>query len=299
MKNIIFSIAILLLFQNIYSQNYHPLVEENKTWYVTSAYFGANERTQLFKCEGDTVVNDTLYKAVYRSLEEFPTTWTKVAYLNETEDHQVFLSNYQQGDTVFSPPGLLYDFEAEVGDTLFISPINDFTDEIEIHITYIDSTLIEGDFRKRTWFDCETYFDNYWIEGIGSNSGLLEVGFYCTIVCPELYMGCVKRDETTIYPDGFTGDCYVVGIEENTAKDETFEVFPNPADDFLVLSPKINILSKLKFELYNTLGESVLNCQLNANYQTQINLRDLKKGFYIYQISNEKKIIQKGKISIH
>ena len=66
------------------------MVEEDKTWYVVHSFFGGSSGTSVFKCEGDTIVDTITYKIVYRTFEEFPITWTKLGFLREDENHQVF-----------------------------------------------------------------------------------------------------------------------------------------------------------------------------------------------------------------
>ncbi len=297
MKNYILILSTLLLSNITYSQEYFPLVEENKTWYVISSFFGGNERTYIHKCEGDTLIEGKNYKTVYVTTEEFPVNWTKKGYIREDEDKKVYYSQFFSNNPTYFIPLLLYDFDAEINDTITVFP-PEFSDSLEIIIAQKDSVLVDGKYRPRTWFECEQFIDNYWIEGIGSNSGLLDIGFYCMVVCPGLDLGCVKQDDITIYPDGFTGDCYIVGIDEPETEKLLFDIYPNPTSDYLYISPKLNSQSKLLFELNNSMGMKVIQIKLNSNYPTQINVRELESGLYLYSISNENIAVQNGKIVI-
>jgi len=298
MKRYFLIVTAVLLLNNTYSQQYYPLVEENKTWYVVSSFFGGNERTYIHKCEGDTLIGGESYKTVFMSMEEFPVNWTTMGYIREDVDHKVYFSAYKLNDISYFNPLLLYDFGAEINDTLTISSLNEFTNELEIIITRFDSVLVDGDYHKRTWFDCEYFPDNYWIEGIGSNSGLLEVGFYCTVVCPGLDMGCVKKDGQTIYPNGFSGSCYVVGIDEFNTEKVHFMISPNPATDNFIVKPITQFQSNISLELFNSVGNKVNTIYLNKNQPTKIKTDMLETGLYLYNIYNENQIIQKGKIII-
>lgn len=297
MKKLLLIAATLLLLNTVYSQEYHPLVEENKTWYVVGSFFGGNERTYIHKCEGDTLIEGKTYKTVYVSMEEFPTSWTKKGFIREDANCKVYFSAYQSNDSTYFNPKLLYDFETEIGDTLTVFPF-EIPDSLVIVITQTDSVLVDDSYRLRTWFDCENFQDNYWIEGIGSNNGLLEVGFYCAVVCPGLDMGCVKKDDVTIYPDGFTGECYIVGVDELEEEKQRFDIFPNPATDFLIVSPKSNSNDNLIFELFNTMGKKISQINLNNNYPTQINMSEFENGLYIFSISNEITVVQNGKLVV-
>jgi len=297
MRKYILVFSALLLFNIAYSQEYFPLLEENKTWYVISSFFGGNERTYIHKCEGDTLIDSNTYKTVFMSMEEFPVNWTKKGYIREDEDKKIYYSQFFSTNLTYFNPRLLYDFDAEINDTITVFP-PEFSDSLEIIIAQKDSVLVDGEYRPRTWFECEQFIDNYWIEGIGSNSGLLDIGFYCMVVCPGLDLGCVKKDNITIYPDGFTGDCYIVGIDESETEKLLFDIYPNPTSDYLYISPKLNSQSNLLFELNNSMGMKVIQIKLNSNYPTQINVRELESGLYLYSISNENIAVQNGKIVI-
>ena len=296
MKKYVLIITTVLLFNTIYSQEYYPLIEENKTWYVIGGA-GWSDGTTIYKCEGDTIVNNETYKFLFSSNEEFPVNWDSRGYLREDDDYKVFYANNYGSDTNNFNPKLLYDFGAEIGDTLIIFPSILTDDSLEIIIYQTDSVLVDGNYRKRTLFSCETA-GGWWIEGIGSNTGLLEVGFYCLIICPTLELGCVKKDEITIYPDGHTGNCFLVGMDELTEEKELFDIFPNPASDYFVVSPKSNSHSTFVFELYNSMGMKVSQFKLKSNYPTQVDVKELESGLFLYNISNENIGVQNGKIVI-
>lgn len=298
MRKYFLIITASLLFNTIYSQQYYPLVEENKEWYVIGSFYIGNGPTFIYKCEGDTLMGGNTYKTVFMSMEEFPVNWTKMGFIREDEDHKIFFSQYLSNDTNYFNPRLLYDFNAVIGDSLILSPINEFTDSLEIVITQIDSVLVDGDYHKRTWFDCEYYAENFWIEGIGSNSGLLDVGFYCTVVCPGLDLGCVKKDGFTIYPNGYTGNCYVLGIDEFETKRQYFSISPNPSTDYFVVIPNTHLISQTTFKLYSSQGKVIFQINLDENNPTNINTTHLESGLYLYNIYNENIVIQKGKIII-
>jgi len=296
MKKYVLIITAVLLFNTIYSQEYHPLVEENKTWYVIGGQ-GWYDGTTIYKCEGDTIIGDITYKFLFSSIEEFPVNWDSRGLLREDEDHKVYFTDNYGNDTINFNPRLLYDFGAEVGDTLNVFPGIFTDDSLEIIIYQIDSVLVDGEYRKKTWFNCEMNI-GWWIEGIGSNTGLLEVGFYCLIICPTLELGCVKKDEITIYPDGHTGNCFLVGIDELTEEKQLFDIFPNPASGYLVVSPKTNSQSNLLFELYNNIGMKVSQIELMNNFPTRINVKEFENGLYLYSITNENIVVQNGQIMI-
>ena len=294
-------ITITFLFLKFgYSQDvYYPLIEEGKLWYIVETGFGAPAETHIFKCEGDSTINDEIYKIVYITWDESLLSWIKAGYIREDENHKVYYSSFHNDDPSYFEPALLYDFNAAINDSLTITsfPLLYFPTEIEIVITDIDSVLVDGSYHRRTWYDCG-YDDNYWIEGIGSNNGLIELGFYCTVVCPTCDLQCVKTDGVTIYPDGYTGSCYIVGIDELNPVKTDFNIYPNPADGNFVVLPHSYKSKGLYFELYNYLGSLKLHKYLSNNSPTNISVENLQTGIYIYKISDDKTTVQKGKIMI-
>ncbi len=299
MKTILTSISILFLINIIAAQQqYYPLVEENKTWYVVHSFFGSPSATGVYKCEGDTLVGDTTYKIVYVTYDEFPIQWTKAGFLYEDENQRVVFSKYKAYDSTYFKPQLLYDFGAEIGDSLTISPLNEFTDQVEIVIAAMDSVLVDGEYRPRTWFDCEISSWNFWIEGIGSNTGLLEPGFYCTIICPGQDLYCVKKDGITIYPDAYTGECYVVGIDDVFEKKNVFSVYPNPASDYIELHTEQLFTEELYVRVNDLMGQLISHKSLGGSFPCRISVLNLTPGLYIYTIGSPQQSIQKGMIRI-
>ena len=223
----------------------------------------------------------------------------KAGYIREDEDRKVYFSAFHNNDPSYFEPGLLYDFAAEVNDSLTITsfPHITYPEEVNIVISGIDSVLVDGSYHKKTWFDCG-YNTSYWIEGVGSNSGLVEVGFYCTIVCPGCDLQCVKKDGGTIYPDGYTGSCFIVGIDEPGSTEAKFSIYPNPANEYFIVNPGSHTSTGLQLELYNSLGTLLMDKYLNNALLTRISTADLQPGIYLYRISDDKITVQKGKIMI-
>ncbi|RLD61207.1 MAG: hypothetical protein DRJ05_03110 [Bacteroidetes bacterium] len=299
MKSFILFFFSILFLNFGFAQDYYPLIEEDKTWYVVETGFPDFVQSSIYKCEGDTIINNETYKVLFFSGDDDPQYWIKYGYIKEDENHKVYFSNYYPNDSSYFEPALLYDFDAAINDSMTITSIMTFGGafEIDIIITNIDSVVVDGNYRKRTWFECG-YDNSYWIEGIGSNNGLLQVGFYCTIACPACDLQCVKKDDITIYPDSYTGSCFIVGIYENTQDKTWFNIFPNPATNNFQVEPISHIQSQLFFELYNSMGKLEIREDLDITFPTQILTGDLENGIYFYLISNKNGAVQKGKIVI-
>lgn len=82
----------------------------------------------------------------------------------------------------------------------------------------------------------------------------------------------------------FPGDNSSLGIE-NTQKENTFSIYPNPATDQLIIKSEMNFVA---FSIYDITGRLVENGQPTSS---SINVTDLEKGIYILRLTD-----QSGKI---
>jgi len=296
-------LLLTLLISNFFGSaqtNYYPLIDTNKTWHVMESYFPSPTLTFTYKCDGDTSVSDDIYKILYLSGEEFPVNWTKIGYIRETEDHMVYYSVLLENDPDYFEPLLIYDFSVDINDTLTINSFLGFgftSHEVEIVITEIDSVLIMDEYRNRIRFSCENFEDNFWLEGVGSNNGLLGAGFYCYITCPMMELLCVKEQDELVYQHEYFNECYYVGIEEKNNY-RNFEIYPNPADDFVTIVQKSFYNSEHTFTIYNSLGQVISTTELNEVGIDKISTVKLQAGIYFYTIACSDLIEQTGKLII-
>ncbi|MBN2175636.1 MAG: T9SS type A sorting domain-containing protein [Bacteroidales bacterium] len=291
-------IAILIFFEfSGFSQSpYYPLIDTGKTWHVMEAFFPGPTLTYIYKCDEDTVINNEIYKILYSSMEEFPASWIKMGFLREDSSRKVFYSPLSSLDF---EPALVYDFNVEAGDTITITSFfQSYPYEVEFVVTTVDSILINGDYRRRINLSCEYYGQNFWIEGIGSNNGLLETGFYCYIVCPTIELLCVQKQGEILYQNEYFNDCYIVGIEENVASVQPFKVFPNPATHQVSIVAMNGHKGKYIFHLQNSIGQEIINIEMNDSETPVIDVSTLTAGIYFYTLGNDNKIEQSGKLLI-
>ncbi|OYU81068.1 MAG: hypothetical protein CFE23_06120 [Flavobacterium sp. BFFFF1] len=77
---------------------------------------------------------------------------------------------------------------------------------------------------------------------------------------------------------------------------DTIAVYPNPTADRLKIEVDSNLMFPIHFKLNNTLGENLIDHRLLSNSNT-IELSDLSKGVYLYQLLNaNNEIVKIGKI---
>jgi len=144
-----------------------------------------------------------------------------------------------------------------------------------------------------------------WVKKFGGNG--LDVGVALTLdQASNIYLyGWYEQSAdfdptagvTTLTAAGNT-DVYIVklnqsltAINENTFA-EAISVFPNPANDVLNINSEVVSNGFLKIELYNSLGQLVLQQEMDAQ-KPAINLKDLSAGIYVLNVMNEKETFSK------
>lgn len=95
--------------------------------------------------------------------------------------------------------------------------------------------------------------------------------------------------------------CPNLGIDDNIAKPDLFKIYPNPTEDFLIIESDYfsGNYKALELHLFDMLGRDVLQVENICKQKTVIDVRNLRKGIYIYFITDNKSTGQKGKMIIN
>lgn len=147
-------------------------------WNVTSLHvntspnFPSNVDTlsQVYRYQNDTIIDNQIWQSIYRADDElFTENLIHLGFLRQDGETVNFIDtnniNHQ-----------LYNFNLLVGDSIFyfdgIGTESDY-----IYVDYIDSLMINGDYKKQIHFEQSTLppftLDEIWIEDIGSIHGPL------------------------------------------------------------------------------------------------------------------------------
>lgn len=100
--------------------------------------------------------------------------------------------------------------------------------------------------------------------------------------------GCSNNDTTTVQVDLCTG------IMDYTNEGSELSIYPNPTTGFISIA--LNIVSPVKIEILNVVGESVY--ETTAKQYTTIDLSSKSKGVYFVKITDEKNFITNKRIVI-
>ena len=264
-------LALLLMAGGVtmQAQEYLPIAQKGNEWHTLSTtLFGYSNYVNW--CSGDTIIGDVRYMKIMGSLNDgYPHLFTVL----REEDGKVWKRHLNTSEET-----LLYDFTASVGDTLcFGEPGASFV------LDSISMVQIGDVDRRKFWFGLE--YDGLenpraketWVEGIGSDFGLLWSGYYGVydgwhcLLCFHQYGELVWQN-----PEYNTCSYPYDAIEEN--KDSKISVYPTPAKDRVVIEG----IEVAEVEVYNTLGQMVKTIQ-GTN---EISVADLPQGVYLLRIAD-------------
>lgn len=235
--------------------------------------------TFYHRFEGDTVLDGKTYKKVLIAEDEYYQEWFFYGSYVREENGIVYLREY------LGEEGLIYNFNLQLGDTVTIkNPLA--PDGLLLTLTDIDSVETTDGYRKRWKLEKDAFsIPEYWIEGIGSQSGVLNSG---TIVfgalCGAYTLLCLKENDFTIYQNPDYGTCFFVllDVDSNTEKpDKPFELkYTRSSDRILILfsgnEEKVVRITSLT-------GNEVFSLKIN-NQQLQFNKSDFAGGLYVISL---------------
>ena len=95
MKKISSFFVFMIITFSVFSQDYHPLIQEGNTWNVliVNGYntFDTTHYTNTYQFRGDTIIDSKTYKKLYESAEKYPVNWNLRYFMREDTDKKVWL----------------------------------------------------------------------------------------------------------------------------------------------------------------------------------------------------------------
>ncbi len=206
------AIIILLLASTgvLFSQE---IVDPAKLWSNMAEFChpsGNTYSTDFIRFDIDTIIDDQIYQKVWISEDEEHQEWNFYGAFIREKDGQVF---YRE---MFGEEGLIYNFNLEIGDSVIID--NPRTPGmLKLFFTEIDSVEIANGYRERWKLVSNTYENSeYWIRGIGSQTGVINsgTGVYGGL-CGSYTLLCQKYDDELIYQNPEYNSCYILTTNVN------------------------------------------------------------------------------------
>ena len=245
-----------------------------------------NQYTTFFhRFEGDTLIEGKTYKKVWIAEDEHHQNWFFYGAFVREENNRVYYREF------FGEEGLIYDFNITLGDTVTVTnPLA--PDGILLTLTGIDSIQTEQGYRKR-WKLVKDEFstDEYWIEGIGSESGVLNSGTgVFGGLCGSYTLLCFHEENNPVYLNPEYETCYYMLLDDgnNVSHKESFDLKYDRFNQQLNI--KFSDREPKQIILRNISGIPVYNNQ-SEDDSVSIHLFNFPKGLYIVTV------IQKGQMS--
>jgi len=242
-------------------QPYQPMALEGAHW--TIALWDNNNppwaQYDLYQyvIRGDSLYNEILYKKVYyREMNDSSGIIISEnlggLMRDDTINRKVYTINFgplKSYDCPTNEEFLLYDFSLEEGDTANFCTIV-YPDWYVIYINYYNEY---GKVRKHIK---GSYFDDFLIEGIGSNYGVFEWGMGSKNSIQnsrgwEYFLSdyCLGTDQDC--------DCKFVGINDEQ-KNPSFSIYPNPLyRNILYLKSSFPINEEIEVHFYDLVGKEI------------------------------------------
>lgn len=288
--NLLFILLLCPLF-SIGQQN-ELLVDTTKMWSTLwqSASGGPPpyyKSTSYLKFADDTLIGTIQYKKVYSSLDSIHSVWTATGYfIREDSLNKVYYRTLSDPTQI-----LLYDFNAQVGDSLTVNnaPV--------MVVDSIDSVFMADKYRKRFFLSPG---GEIWVEGIGSLCGLLCSGF-STILGGDYDLLCYYESGILKYSNPDFSACFYnnIGINEANPVAAKVNLYPNPVTStsvFIIGNPLAG--KNYTLELYSIMGAKIKTIPLNADGQALIFKSDFTVGLYLYRLTTSGLTVGTGKFLV-
>ncbi len=286
----------LILFLSINLSFGHNLVDTTKLWntIVQGPPYTPfpTTYTESIKIGSDTVIDMKTYRKVLRSTDELTENWEVFCFIRENEEKKVFF----RADTSVQEY-LLYDFGANPNDTLFITGIESYMNNItffsdSVVVDSVDNIFFAGQTRKILYLN-----SGQWIEGIGCMTGILHNPFWL-VGGNCFFLVCYHENGILKYQNPDYSSCYNFTTNiENIENISEAVIYPNPAADQFTVKINNSKQKDYTLELFNMHGQKALSVIIL--HKAEISVMELKKGIYFYIILDNNNIIHAGKITIY
>lgn len=284
-KTLFIAVLLALAATNLKAQDYEPIIQEGNEWHtldvIVNPGFPPNHHysTLVHWISDDTLVEGVRYTKVLETRNGEGTP--RLAALLREENGKVWKRES-------STDLLLYDFTAQVGDTV---RFGDFAESFVVDSISIEQ--IGGVDRKKIWFGLEyditgePYAIETWTEGIGSDMGLLFSGwFYAT---GGYYQAlCFHQNGELLWQNEYYGTCMVDAVDEMDVS--TISLYPNPASG----ATHIEGVEAAEVQAYNALGQLVKT----VRGSNEVDVSGLPEGLYLLRITDGQGMNHTAKMAV-
>jgi hypothetical protein len=292
----LFHIILISLFSVAASGQ--ALLDTTKLWSTLEIHcfpWGNNYSTSYLKLSGDTVIDSHTYKIFWVCNDESLSDWElHGGLIRETNDGKVYYRRFFEEEE-----GLVYDFNAETGDTLEIFNYQIMFDPVNMIVTGIDSILTYDGYKKRIHLESPSFPDGEtWIEDVGSIYGIV---YSCLGIfggaCGFYELLCCEDDGQIIYQHEEYTSCYIttVGMDEPMFQNTSYRLYPNPANVYITV--KLPGDGSKTVYIYDFFGQMVYVTK-TVEDNLRLDVSEFTNGTYFVHIKDKKGSVHHEKIII-
>jgi len=300
MEKYILTFALLIFELIAHGQIYYPLPNNNALWrvsYYDGAFCnGSYPSAELqYESAGDTTINSLTYHKYIKSGVNlqvcYPYPLSAIYYIRDDTTAKKIYLFYNGVDS------LLYDFTLQPGDTIsgfLVSSayyLCQFSLYNTLRIKSIDSVMVGSKYHRRWNIADSCVQQRSYIEGIGSNAGLVES--YFTFERGS-YLDCFSINGQNLFPDT-NASCYPLSTGELASTVQgKLSFYPNP----LTSSSTLQLNTQLKdaeVVIYDVVGKEILSKKLTGS-KMEIEKGSLESGVYFVRVRSEERQSAGGRI---
>lgn len=303
-RNILCTIIFLICVQYVCAQLYYPMPTVKSEWKTERCFYlytaGLYDEYTIFSTGEDTLMNLKMYKKLFKKVHHWPGSANDTTYTD-------FIGGYRENNRkvyMLCPPltspdtneRLIYDFSpTSVGDTIRSGRVSfNSADTMNKHVvTNIDSVIVDGKYHRRIFLTnlIGNYFQEYWIDGVGSNFGFIYAS-YNQITSNSYDLICLNVNDSLKFQNSSPSFGYCTSpfppascdstttfIQIDVADKPHFNIYPNPCDGEANLTiPNDNI----QIQIFDTFGNMIRNYKNEQRTDCTISLESC--GVYILRI---------------
>lgn len=289
----LFPLLTLLLTTTI-TLNSQEIVDPAKMWSCMEEHcqpWGSTYSTEYFRFDEDTIIEDLLYKKIWISADENYDQWNFYGAFIREENNRVFLRQ------MLGEEGLIYDFNLNIGDSLLVDNPR-AAGELYLSLVEIDSVEITDGYRERWKLVSSNYPEpEYWIKGIGSETGVLNSSTGVFVGLCGLYrLLCEKENDELVYINPEFTSCFLVTTATHELENRVNQ-FDLHYDNYSV-TVKFNYqINKEKVIVLSDISGKIISQIKTRDDNSTFTLLNNRAGIYIISVMIDGKLVSKKFVS--
>lgn len=295
MRSLVFSVSLVICL-SLTGQDYKPLVNHGNSW-ATVGWSWGWAWTDYYYFSGDTIINNVSYVKLFMTSDSSfqDPGYYRGAIREDTLEKAVY---YYESE--YSGENLLYKFGLNTGDTVTVW--SSACGEMIINVLNVDTIIdLMGQDRRRMeielWMWDKSWYEEYWIEGIGSSLGLTTAANFECIADLNFETLCFSNDGVLYYMNPLYDTCYMtsVGFADHERPSDEIRIIPNPVSGTSIV--EIEGEEKIvEMIVYDSNGNMITR----LSYSDPVIQRDLlSPGLFILKVITEKGNILTSKFIVN